>query len=277
MTSNRLVPPAVVRRMRAGGADVRVSVRGEGPPLLLFMGIGASLELWERFEEAMAPRGRRLIAIDLPGAGASPAVFPPRRLRSLVKLAIDVLDQLGHDQVDVLGVSFGGAVAQEFAFRAPARTRRLVLCATSPGVLMVPAKPSVLVHLSTPLRYWRSGYAERIIGDIYGGRSRHDRSVHEQLKSRFERPPTALGYVGQLYAAWGWSSLPWLWRLRVPTLVMNGDDDPIIPVVNGRVLAALIPGADLRIIKDEGHLFLLEQAEESAAVIDDFLGRDARL
>jgi len=260
--------------MRAAGADVRLSVRGDGPPLLLFMGIGANIEMWARFEEAMVPRGRHLIAIDLPGAGASPAVFPPRRLRGLVKLAGEVLDHLGYDRVDVLGVSFGGAVAQEFAHRAPSRTRRLVLCATSPGVLMVPAHPRVLMHLATPLRYWRPAYAKRIIGEIYGGRSRYDIEVHEQLRSRFERPPTALGYVGQLWAAWGWSSLPWLWRLRVPTLVMTGDDDPIIPVANGRLLAALIPDATLHIVRDEGHLFLLEQPEDSARVVDEFLGRD---
>jgi len=270
--AGQAVAPAVIRRMTAAGADVRVSVRGEGPPLLLFMGIGASIDMWERFELAMVPRGRQLIAIDLPGAGASPAMLPPKRLRGLVRLAVDVLDQLDIDRVDVLGVSFGGAVAQEFALRARRRTRRLVLCATSPGVLMVPAHPSVLVHLSTPLRYWRAGYAARIIGDIYGGKARTDPSIHEELKARFERPPTAIGYLGQLWAAWGWSSLPWLHLLKMPTLVLTGDDDPIIPVVNGRILARLIPHATLHVLPDAGHLFLLDDADGSAELVDDFLG-----
>jgi len=259
--------------VRIGRADLRISVRGEGPPLLLFMGIGASLDMWQPFEEEMVRRGRQLIAVDLPGAGASPAVLPPMRLRALVGVAVGVLDHLGHDEADVLGISFGGAVAQAFAHHAPDRTRRLVLCATCPGVLMVPAKPSVLVHLMTPLRYWRSDYARRIIGDLYGGRSRHDPSIHHDLNARFERPPTALGYLGQLYAVWGWSSLPWLWRLRAPTLVMTGDDDPIIPLVNGRLLAGLIPGARLQVVEGGGHLFLLEEPGESARVIDEFLGR----
>lgn len=271
----QVVPPATVRRVRIGRADVRVSVRGEGRPLLLFMGIGASLDMWQRFEEAMVPHGRQLIAVDLPGAGSSPAVLPPMRLRALVRLAEGVLDHLGHDQVDVLGISFGGAVAQAFAHHAPDRTRRLVLCATCPGVLMVPAKPRVLVHLMTPLRYWKADYARRIIGDLYGGRSRRDPSVHEDLEIRFERPPTAIGYLGQLYAVWGWSSLPWLWLLRVPTLVMAGDDDPIIAMANGKLLAGLIPGARLHVIEGGGHLFLLEEPFESARVIDAFLAGDA--
>lgn len=263
---------AVVRRVRVGRADVRVSVRGEGPPLLLFMGIGASLEMWQHFEDAMVPLGRQLIALDLPGAGATPAVMPPLRLRGLVHLALGVLDELGHAEVDVLGISFGGAVAQEFAHRAPHRTRRLVLCATSSGALMVPARPRVLMHLATPLRYWRSEYAARIIGDLYGGRSRHDPQIHHALRSRFERPPTALGYLGQLWAAWGWTSLPWLRRLPMPTLVMSGDDDPIIPLVNARLLACLIPGARLHVVEGGGHLFLLEEPADSARVIDAFLG-----
>ena len=86
------LPPATLRRLHTAGANVRVSVRGEGPPLLLFMGIGAPLELWEPFEREMARYGRQLIAIDLPGAGGSPAVLPPRRMRGLVELALTVLD-----------------------------------------------------------------------------------------------------------------------------------------------------------------------------------------
>jgi poly(3-hydroxyalkanoate) depolymerase len=259
-----------MRRCRAHGADVRVSVRGDGPPLLLFTGIGAPLEMWERFERAMVPRGRRLIGIDLPGTGASPAVLPPIRMRGLVRVALDVLDQLGHQRVDVLGVSFGGAVAQEFALRAPDRTRRLVLAATSTGTLSVPASPRVLVTLATPLRYRRTAYAERITSDLYGGRSR-DPGAHSALRARFERPPSALGYVGQLWAGLGWTSLPWLSRLAVPTLVMTGDDDPIIPAVNGRILARLLPDARLHVVEGGGHLFLLDDAEASAEVIDEFL------
>ena len=265
------VPPATLRHIRAHGTDVRVSIRGDGPVLLLFMGIGAPLELWAPFEREIARYGRRLVAIDLPGTGGSAAVLPPLRMRGLVALALAVLDELGLDQVDVLGLSYGGAVAQEFAHRAPARTRRLVLAATSTGMLSVPAGPRVLVHLATPLRYWRRDYARRIVGDIYGGRSRTEPWAHRELSARFDRPPTAAGYLGQLVASIGWTSVTWLPRLSVPTLVMTGDDDPIIPTVNGRILASLIPGARLYVVRGGGHLFLLEEAAASAAVIDEFL------
>lgn len=266
------LPPSVLHHLRVGRADLRVSVTGEGPPLLLFMGIGASLEMWGAFARELAARGRTLIAIDLPGTGGSPAVLPPMRMAGLVRVATAVLDRLGHDRVDVLGVSFGGGVAQEFARRAPHRTRRLVLAASSIGALGVPAHPRVLIHLMTPFRYWSNTYARRILPDVYGGRARTDAAFHAEMTSRFERPPSMVGYVGQLWAGYGWTSLTWLHRIGVPTLVMAGDDDPIIPTANASILTRLLPDSRLHVVRGGGHLFLLEEAAECADIVDRFLG-----
>jgi pimeloyl-ACP methyl ester carboxylesterase len=92
--------------------------------------------------------------------------------------------------------------------------------------------------------------------------------------ARFSQTPTLGGYLGQLYAISLWTGVPWLGRLRQPTLILTGDDDPIIPVLNGRILAHLIPDAELRIIPDGGHLFLLERPAEIADLVADFLDRD---
>lgn len=263
--------PAVVRYLRVRGARIRVSVRGEGRPILLVMGIGASLDMWGRFEKQLVQRGYRVIAYDLPGAGASPPVFPPRRMRGLAKLSVSLLDELGIDQVDVLGVSFGGVLAQEIAHVAPDRVQRLVLCATGPGLGGVPAHPKVLVHMATPLRYWNRSYAEWVAPRIYGGRARKEAALHGQMFERFDRPPSLYGYVGQLVAIGGYTSVPFLRRLTMPTLVLSGDDDPIVPLLNGRILAHLIPHADLHVFDGGGHLFLLDEPERSAALVHDFL------
>ena len=79
------------------------------------------------------------------------------------------------------------------------------------------------------------------------------------------------GYVAQMYSIAGWTSMPWLRRLRQPTLVLAGDDDPIVPVVNGRILAgsSLMPG--LQVIPGGGHLFVLEQPAAIAEWVTDFL------
>ena len=152
------------------GQMLRVGVRrGERtrPALLLFNGIGASIELVAPFLDAFP--GPEVIIFDVPGVGGSPAPTLPYRPWTLARLSARLLDQLGHSQVDVLGVSWGGALAQQFAFQHAKRCRRLVLAATSPGHLMVPGKTTVLLKMATPRRYKDPDYMQRIAGDIYGG------------------------------------------------------------------------------------------------------------
>ena len=252
------------------GQMLRVGIRhGEqtSPPLLLFNGIGANIELVEPFLDEL--EGPEAIIFDVPGVGGSLAPKLPYRPWMLARLTARLLDQLGREQVDVLGVSWGGALAQQFAFQQPKRCRRLVLAATSPGSLMVPGKLTVLLKMATPGRYKDPDYMNRIAGDIYGGALRGSPELaHEHL--RHVRWASDYGYYLQLLAGIGWSSLPWLRLLRQPTLVMAGTDDPIVPLVNGRILARLIPHARLVTVED-GHLFLLTSAHESAQTISKFL------
>jgi poly(3-hydroxyalkanoate) depolymerase len=254
-----------------GGQVLRVGVRrGDKarPPLLLFNGIGANLELVAPFLDALD--GQDAILFDVPGVGGSPAPTLPYRPSTIARLSARLLDQLGYGQVDVLGVSWGGALAQQFAFQQGKRCRRLVLAATSPGHLMVPGQLPVLLKLATPRRYRDPDYLTRIAGDIYGGRLRRSPElVRSHL--RHVRWSSDYGYYLQLIAGFGWSSLPWLPFLRQPTLVMAGSDDPIVPVANGMILARLIPDARLVTI-DDGHLFLVTSAGTSAAIVSEFLG-----
>src|SRR5262250_667132 len=148
------------------GQTLRVGVRrGEKarPPLLIFNGIGANIELIEPFLDALD--GPEAIIFDVPGVGGSPAPRLPYRPSTLARLAARLLDQLGHEQVDVLGVSWGGALAQQFAFQHAKRCRRLVLAATSPGHLMVPGKPGVLLRMANPRRYRAGTYVKAIAGE----------------------------------------------------------------------------------------------------------------
>ena len=252
------------------GQVLRVGVRrGDDarPPLLMFNGIGANIELLEPFLDALD--GPAAIIFDVPGVGGSPAPRLPYRPSTMAWLARRLLDQLDHAKVDVLGVSWGGALAQQFAFQQSQRCRRLVLAATSPGHLMVPGKPSVLLKMATPRRYKDPGYLKKIAGDLYGGVMRTSPDlVAGHL--RHIKWTSDYGYYLQLFASFGWSSLPWLPFLEQPTLVIAGTDDPIVPAVNGRILAKLIPDARFVTI-DDGHLFLLTSARESADVIGDFL------
>jgi poly(3-hydroxyalkanoate) depolymerase len=253
------------------GLRLRVSIRGSGPSLLLLNGIGASLELLEPFRQAM--RGHETIAMDVPGVGRSDTALLPMRFRGYARLVAGALGVLRYDRVDVLGVSWGGALAQEFAWRHPARVRRLVLAATTYGIPSVPGSPRTLWELATPRRYRSRSYFERVAPVLYGGVT-DVQALVQQL--RFGHPPTACGYAGQLFATVGWSSLPYLWRLQTPTLVMAGDRDPIIPVVNARVLTGLLPDGRLHVIRGGGHLFLIVQADETAHRVQEFLAGQER-
>jgi poly(3-hydroxyalkanoate) depolymerase len=271
----RAGPPERMRILTIGGRAIRVAVR-EGapgrPPLLLCNGIGVSLELFEPFVDALDPQ-RPVIRFDMPGIGGSPAPVVPYHLVTLPSLLAGLLDQLGYEQADVLGISWGGGLAQQFALSRPDRVRRLVLVATAPGALMVPGHPRVLLRMLTPRRHRDPGYAAHVAGELYGGSAREDPIVARDLLHATTRLGPARGYYYQLIATLGWTSLPRLPKLRPPTLILAGDDDPIIPVVNARIMHRLIPRSTLHVYQG-GHLELAADPERLASAVQAFLDAD---
>ena len=261
-----------MRVLAVGGRAIRVSVRDSSPgwpALLLCNGIGASMELFQPFVDALDPR-RGIIRFDMPGIGGSAAPVLPYHLATSAPLLTGLLDQLGCAQADVLGISWGGALAQQLALSRPDRVRRLVLVATGPGVLMVPACPSVLLRMLTPRRHRDPGYAARIAGELYGGSARKDPAAARDLLHGATRLGPAHGYYYQLLSAAGWTSLPWLRGLKAPTLILAGDDDPIIPLANARIMHRLIPCSELHVY-DGGHLELAARPDRIAPVVEAFL------
>jgi poly(3-hydroxyalkanoate) depolymerase len=282
-TSGSAGPRDSIRAAKSGEIEVRqISIRGQSlqvaikhgaasrPPLLLFNGIGANWELAKPFLEALTDT--TAIIFDVPGVGGSPARTMPYRPSTLARLAAGLVAQLDYSEIDVAGVSWGGGIAQQFAHQYPKLCRRLVLAATSPGVIMVPARLSVLWKMATPRRYTDNDYMSKVAPEIYGGAFRKDPSLISS-HARAMHGVRNLGYFYQLLAMIGWTSLPWLWSLPQPTLVLMGSDDPLVSVINGRVLAQLIPNARLRLIED-GHLFMVTRPKETAAMIEAFLSEE---
>ena len=270
--------PDRVTTVTVGLQQLRVAIRpggartGEGrsaPPLLACNGIGTPLEALRPFIAALDP-AIEVVSFDVPGVGGSPATRLPYSLPWLAWLTGRMLGQLGYDRFDVLGISWGGALAQQIAFQSPRRCRRVVLAATATGALMVPARPRVLLHLSTPRRHRDPAHAQHIAGDLYGGILRRRPELAGQVVDTLGRPPRQRGYLYQLTAGAGWTSLPLLPLIRQPTLILAGTDDPIVPLANARVMTALLPHARLHTHPD-GHLGLLTSAADLAPVVSDFL------
>src|SRR6266699_5020979 len=262
---------AETRIITVGEQRLRVAIRsgnGTRTPLLLVNGIGVNFEVLQPFVDALNP-AIEVIRFDVPGTGGSPAPRIPYRFSMYAWLVTKMLDQLGYQQVDVLGVSWGGALAQQFAFQYPVRCRRLILASTGTGALMVPGNPSALAKIDTPRRYRDPVYMAQVAGEIYGGKMRTQPELAYQF-ARTVRSGGLLGYFSQMLGGVGWTSIFWLRKLRQPTLILHGDDDPLVPLVNAKIMHRLIPHSKPYIFHD-GHLGLGTSARELAQVVDQFL------
>jgi poly(3-hydroxyoctanoate) depolymerase len=224
----------------ASGLRIAMRVQGEGKPLLLINGMTRPLRSWDPFIGAL--HGRTVVSFDAPGVGGSPTPRRPVSIPALAAVAVAVLDAAGLDDVDVVGFSHGGAVAQQLAKDLPARVRRLVLVSTSCGVGSTPgSRRAILSGLRRP------------VGD---------------------NPwplPHPLGVLWHSLAVSSWSSIPFLGAIQAPTLIVCGSRDRVVPPTNSRVLAGRIPDASLVILPGGHDLQRGDQGRELARIVEDFL------
>lgn len=263
--------PVEIQHAKVGTKHIRYAIKpGQGEPLLLCNGIGANLEL--TFPLLKALGDRPVVVVDLPGTGGSDSMHFWPSLSRYGRFAVNTLEHAGYSgKFAVAGVSWGGGLAQRIARDYASRVTHMVLMATSPGLTMLPGKFRAIARMATPHRYLSRGFMARNAPIIYGGEMRNS-PQHAVEHARLVMPPSGLAYVQQLLAMYGFSSLPWLHRLQCPTLILSGDDDPLIRVANARVLSTLIPNARLHIVRGGGHLFMTLRAEETAKWINDWIG-----
>lgn len=248
----------------------RVAAGQSGAPLLLINGLGGNLDMWSPLVPTLG--NRTIISFDAPGTGGSSTPPVPLTMWHLAALTDLLVARLGFDAIDVLGMSWGGVLAQALAIVRPRRVRQLVLAVTNPGVGGIPAPPGILRIMLSPKRYYSREYLTLVGPRLYGGRARIDpESLVRGAEARLGRPPSVTGYAAQLWATASYTGLPWLRLVRAPTLVVAGDDDPIVPLINARLLAALIPHAEVYRVVGGGHLVLLDEPERVGPAIAGFL------
>lgn len=247
-------------------------------PVLFFNGIGANLETVAPLAAALDDRP--FIMFDMPGIGGSPDPVIPYNAVTMMWTAAQLLDRFDIEQVDVMGISWGGAMAQHFAIQHPGRTRRVILAATSMGMIMVPGNPAALSKMADPRRYIDPDFMMKHFETLYGGTpgkgsgKGSGKDSGKQSHTARITAPSARGYFYQLLAMLGWTSAPALPFMKKPMLVMMGDDDQIVPLINGRWITALAPHATLKVLEGGGHLFLLSHKDECLAEIRAFLSED---
>jgi 3-oxoadipate enol-lactonase len=258
----------------AGPSRLHVEVHGDGPPLLLVQGLGYAVWAWAQQLPAFAERWR-VIAFDNRGAGRSWKPPGPYSIDELADDAAAVLGEHADGPAHVLGFSMGGYIALTLALRRPELVRSLVLAATSAGgVGATPIPDSTRevwlanAHLPPP------EYARRTmhLGFAPGWSDEHPDDYEAFLRARLEYPTPPEAWAAQYDAAQRFmdSGVP-VEEIGVPALVLHGDADRIVPVENGRVLAARLPNARLVELPERGHLALLEDPDAFNRAVVAFL------
>jgi pimeloyl-ACP methyl ester carboxylesterase len=253
MTTHKLI---------AKGLQLNVSVCGQGSPLLLLNGLGGLMRTFDPLRDELDDF--MTITLDVPGVGKSQMPRWPIRLPSHADVIAEMLQQLGIEQVDVFGVSWGGALAQEFALRYPSRVRRLILAATSPG-------PVLLMKPADVMDFFRKRKNVKMRKQDSSRTSIHTLLRFGVMKGMLSVNPRT--YYVQLAALIGWTSLLRLSRLPQRTLVLSGDRDPLVQAYNAHILRRTIRRSELRHLKGEGHFFVVTSARRTAGLIREFLSR----
>ncbi|CAH0497246.1 3-oxoadipate enol-lactonase 2 [Novosphingobium sp. CECT 9465] len=229
-------------------------------------GIGLNLELLGPLARALPER--EVICFDMPGIGASPDPIVPYTISCMALTTAALLDRLAIEQADVLGISWGGALAQQFAFQHRARTRKLVLAATTAGATMVPGNTSVLAHMLDPREYTVARTLRRNLASVYNG------GGNARVSLNAVKAPSPLGFSYQLAAFTTWTSLPFLPLLSMPVLIMADEQDQLVPPANAHLLHNAIPDSKLEMFHGGGHLFMLSQRERFITKMRAFLDED---
>jgi len=254
---------------QSGDAKLYWESTGSGDPVLLIMGLGMAATGWWRTIPVLA-EGLRVIAFDNRGAGRSDRTTGPYTLRQMAEDALAVMDAAKIERASVYGLSLGAMIAQHVALRYPERVRALVLGASTAGA----SRHELPEHdvLEFLRRRPNMPAEEAIWASVpynYGTETRERRAdrIGEDIVQRLRFPINPAGYRAQLAAAWGFDARDRLHEISVPTLVLHGTEDRIVPIVNGEMLAASIPGARLEVLEGAGHLYPTDAPQADREVL----------
>ena len=252
------------------GNDLHYLQRGSGEPLLLIMGMsGTHLSWGEPFLEALA-RDFEVTIFDNRGVGKSSRVEPGYSIADLADDTAALIDALGHESMHVTGISMGGMIAQELALRHGEKIRTLTLgCTYSGGEGSALTRPETFQRLAGG---WQSGDRELALRtgwevNVSAAFASDEDAYQAFKKAALDLPVPVPVIMGQLQAIGAHDTAARLGDVSVPTLVIHGTDDEMLPVDNAHLIAERIPAARLEIMEGVGHLFFVEEPDRSAGLI----------
>lgn len=263
---------------RIGDIDVAYESVGEGPALLAIMGLTGTMGHWRGFPQRFADR-HRVITFDNRGAGKTSAPAAQYSTAQMARDALGLLDHLGIQAATVFGVSMGGMIAQELTIQAPERVQKLVLgCTTLGGTLGIPSDPEVLAGFASVGKGSAEDTVRRLLAFNFspkfleGGNPVFEDLVAHGLANRM----TQAGFHGQISAVVGHDTTARVSEIKVPTLLLTGTVDRLIPAANAKLLAERIGHSTIATLDGIGHMFWIEAADAAEKAIRTFLGEDER-
>ena len=267
---------SVMPRQRVGDIEIYYEINGEGPQTLaMIRGLGSNLTAWYEQVPEFAQHFRVLV-FDNRGAGRTDKPDAPYSVPQMAADTAGLLDALKMDRVALLGISMGGMIAQEFALAHQDRLNCLILgCTHFGGSEAVSASPPVIEALIAAEKanpeqrklQTRSGFTEDAIAN-----RRDVIEKHEKVRAQYLIPPFA--YQRQIQAVMGFDASARIGAIRVPTMVLTGTDDILVPPENSRLIAERIPGAKLKELPG-AHMFFTERPREFNAAVIDFVKEHA--
>lgn len=259
---------------RVNGVRLAYRVRGEGPPLVLLMGYRLNSAAWPAtFIDGLAQRFT-VVTLDNRGTGLSDKPVEGYAIANLARDVRGLLDELGFAEVNMLGYSMGGAIAQEFVRQFPDRVSRLILCATLPGGSRATYAKASVVQVMRDLDGLSPEQAARCIWKVTyapGYLEQHQAIAEDQMRREIALPTPLHAADLQFQAFAEFDGSRALAGIRCPTLVLTGDLDELIPPQNSMLMAKLIPDAKLVVIAGGGHRVLWEATQICVELITEFL------
>jgi len=255
------------------GVTLYYEIHGTGEPLVLIEGLGYASWSWFRQIEVLS-NSYRVVSFDNRGVGKSDKPDIPYSIELMADDVALLLESLSIEKAHVLGVSMGGYIAQQLAIRYPQKVKSLVLgCTSFGGPQSIPITEQALQSMLSveglnPEAIIRQGFKAAISPQFI---SAYPEVVDQLVAWRLDNPTPRYAWERQFAAASAFNLETQLNKIKVPTLVMTGSEDIVIPPQNSDLLAERISGARLVIIPGSGHLFFIEKAEEFNATVLEFL------
>jgi pimeloyl-ACP methyl ester carboxylesterase len=260
----------------SNGINLHYEEHGSGEPLLLIMGFTVSSIGWHWNVPSFA-KDFRTIVFDNRGVGQSEKPDVPYSMSMFADDTAGLLDGLGIDQAHVFGISMGGMIAQEFALRYPQRVKTLILgCTNCGGAQAIPSKdPEVLNMLGDieSLDVQQAAIVMTKVAVTPWFMQRHMDMLLQLNQMSMKHPTPKHGMVRQMQAIQGHDAYERLSQVSMPTLVVTGKEDGLVPPENSVTLAQRIPHADLVMLSNASHMFHMELPEATAEMVKGFIRR----